>query len=88
MVEFEDGAVIAQLGTPGYEAADSVCALLSGAAFTSGGQLDFEKLTKISFEVPDMETFRGLSLAYEAGPGADPCPPCSTLPMRWRWPCS
>ena len=67
MVEFEDGAVIAQLGTPDMKLPIQYALYYPERRFLPGDRLDFEKLTKISFEVPDMETFRGLKLAYEAG---------------------
>lgn len=67
MVEFEDGAVIAQLGTPDMKLPIQYALYYPERRFLPGERLDFEKLTKISFEVPDMETFRGLKLAYEAG---------------------
>ena len=66
MVEYEDGAVIAQLRYTGYEASDSVCAVLSKAQKFTGDRLDFWKLTELTFEQPDLETFYGLRLAYEA----------------------
>ena len=80
MVEFEDGAVIAQLGTPDMKLPIQYALYYPERRFLPGDRLDFEKLTKISFEVPDMETFRGA--------GAVPCQLCSTLPMRWQSPCS
>ncbi len=86
MIEYEDGAVIAQRHT-GYEAAHSVRSLLSGAPFPSGDRLDFTKLKEITFDEPDMETFRGLKLAYEAGKPEAPCLPCLTRPMNWRFHC-
>ena len=67
MVEFEDGAVIAQLGTPDMKLPIQYALYYPERRFLPGDRLDFEKLTKISFEAPDMETFRGLKLAYEAG---------------------
>ena len=62
MVEFEDGAVIAQLGTPDMKLPIQYALYYPERRFLPGDRLDFEKLTKISFEVPDMETFRGCLL--------------------------
>ena len=67
MVEFEDGAVIAQLGTPDMKLPIQYALYYPERRFLPGDRLDFEKLTQIAFEAPDMETFRGLKLAYEAG---------------------
>ena len=67
MVEFVDGGIIAQLGTPDMKLPIQY-ALYEAARFPlSGSRLDFKTLKQITFEAPDMETFRGLRLAYEAG---------------------
>ena len=67
MVEYIDGAIMAELGTPDMKLPIQYALYYPERRFLPGDRLDFEKLTKISFEVPDMETFRGLKLAYEAG---------------------
>lgn len=67
MVEFEDGAVIAQLGTPDMKLPIQYALYYPERRFLPGERLDFTKLGKISFEAPDMDTFRGLKLAYQAG---------------------
>lgn len=67
MVEYEDGAVIAQLGTPDMKLPIQYALYYPEHRYLPGDRLDFTKLTQITFEVPDMENFRGLSLAYEAG---------------------
>lgn len=67
MVEFEDGAVIAQLGTPDMRLPIQYALYYPERRYLPGERLDFGKLTEIRFEKPDMETFRGLKLAYEAG---------------------
>ncbi len=41
MVEFEDGAVMAQLGTPGYETSDTVCIMLPGQKIFKRRQTGF-----------------------------------------------
>lgn len=67
MVEYEDGAVIAQLGTPDMKLPIQYALYYPDRRFLPGDRLDFETLTQITFEKPDMETFYGLKLAYEAG---------------------
>lgn len=67
MVEFEDGAVIAQLGTPDMKLPIQYALYYPQRRRLPGGRLDFTKLRQIEFSVPDMENFRGLKLAYEAG---------------------
>lgn len=67
MVEFEDGAVIAQLGTPDMKLPIQYALYYPKRRFLPGERLDFAKLGQITFEAPDFENFRGLSLAYHAG---------------------
>ncbi|MCI6676929.1 MAG: 1-deoxy-D-xylulose-5-phosphate reductoisomerase [Clostridiales bacterium] len=67
MVQFMDGAVIAQLGTPDMKLPIQYALYYPERRFLAGGRLDFAALKDITFEAPDMETFEGLSLAYEAG---------------------
>lgn len=67
MIEFEDGAVIAQLGTPDMKLPIQYALYYPERRYLPGDRLDFAKLRSITFEDPDMETFRGLKLAYEAG---------------------
>ena len=66
MVEFVDGAVIAQLGTPDMKLPIQYALYYPKRRYLPGERLDFKKLTEITFEVPDMETFKGLPLAMEA----------------------
>lgn len=67
MVEFKDGAVMAQLGTPDMKLPIQYALYYPERRYLPGERLDFAKLGKITFEAPDMEVFRGLSLAYQAG---------------------
>lgn len=67
MVEFKDGAVMAQLGTPDMKLPIQYALYYPERRFLPGERLDFWKLTDIRFERPDMETFCGLKLAYQAG---------------------
>ena len=66
MVEFVDGAVIAQLGTPDMKLPIQYALYYPERRFLPGERLDFWKLTEITFEKPDMETFWGLKLAFDA----------------------
>lgn len=67
MVEFEDGAVMAQLGSPDMKLPIQYALYYPERRFLPGERLDFTELGCITFEAPDMDVFRGLSLAYEAG---------------------
>ena len=67
MVEYEDGAVIAQLGTPDMKLPIQYAIYYPERRFLPGDRLDFGTLSRITFEQPDMETFYGLKLAYQAG---------------------
>lgn len=67
MVEFVDGAVMAQLGTPDMKLPIQYALCYPQRRELAGERLDFWKLGSIQFEQPDPETFRGLALAYEAG---------------------
>ena len=67
MIEYEDGAVIAQLGTPDMKLPIQYALYYPERRLLPGDRLDFTRLKEITFDEPDMETFRGLKLAYEAG---------------------
>lgn len=66
MIEYEDGAVMAQLGTPDMKLPIQYALYYPKRRFLPGDRLDFTKLREITFDVPDMETFPGLKLAYNA----------------------
>ena len=66
MVEFEDGAVMAQLGTPDMRLPIQYALYYPERRFLDTQHLDFWKLNQITFEKPDMETFTGLKLALRA----------------------
>lgn len=66
MVEFKDGAVIAQLGTPDMRLPIQYALYYPHRRYLDGDRLDFTKLREITFEVPDMDTFRGLPMAIQA----------------------
>jgi len=67
MVEFVDGGIIAQLGLPDMKLPIQYALLYPERRFMPGERLDFAKLGSITFEAPDMDTFKGLKLAYQAG---------------------
>jgi 1-deoxy-D-xylulose-5-phosphate reductoisomerase len=66
MVEFKDGAVMAQLGTPDMRLPIQYALYYPSRRYLQGDRLDFTKLSQITFEVPDMDTFLGLPMAIEA----------------------
>ncbi len=66
MVEFEDGAVMAQLGTPDMRLPIQYALYYPKRVYLDGKRLDFSALTEITFQKPDLETFLGLKYAYEA----------------------
>lgn len=65
-VEFLDGSVIAQMGTPDMKLPIQYALYYPERRPLSGDRLDLFKLAKITFEKPDLETFRGLELAFYA----------------------
>lgn len=67
MVEYEDGAVMAQLGTPDMKLPIQYAIYYPERRFLPGARLDFKMMKQIDFETPDMDTFTGLKLAYVAG---------------------
>lgn len=67
MVEYEDGAVIAQLGTPDMKLPIQYALYYPERRYLPGERLDFAKIGSITFEEPDMDTFVGLKLALRAG---------------------
>lgn len=67
MVEYEDGAVIAQLGTPDMRLPIQYALYYPERRTLPGDRLDFKQLSKLDFMAPDLDTFRGLALAYEVG---------------------
>ena len=66
MVEYEDGSIIAQLGTPDMRLPIQYALYYPKRRPLSGKRLDFFELGSITFERPDMDTFEGLKLAYQA----------------------
>ena len=66
MVQYEDGAIIAQLGTPDMKLPIQYALYYPSRRTLSGERLDFYKLSQITFEEPDLHTFSGLKLAFQA----------------------
>lgn len=66
MVQFKDGAIIAQLGTPDMKLPIQYALYYPERRFLAGERVDFGKIAQITFENPDINNFRGLALAYDA----------------------
>lgn len=75
MVEFEDGAIIAQLGCPDMRQPIGFALGFPQRLTCGNRKVDFAQLGSISFQAPDLERFPNLRLAYEAiGQGGNaPC---------------
>ena len=65
-VEYQDGAVIAQLGTPDMRLPIQYALYYPERRNLSGRRLDLFEIADLTFEKPDTDTFRGLALAYLA----------------------
>ncbi len=66
MVQYRDGAVIAQLGTPDMRLPIQYALYYPKRTFLQGERLDFYALKSLTFEKPDTDTFEGLKLALQA----------------------
>lgn len=66
MVEFEDGGIMAQLGTPDMRLPIQYALYYPKRRYLSGERVDFTKTGHIDFEAPDLENFKGLRLALVA----------------------
>ncbi len=66
MVEYVDGGIMAQLGTPDMKLPIQYALFYPDRRPMQGERLDFYKLGQITFEAPDTETFKALPLAYKA----------------------
>lgn len=67
MVEFVDGGIIAQLGTPDMKLPIQYAFFYPDRRVLNGKRVNFAEIGNISFFKPDCETFKGFALAYEAG---------------------
>ena len=66
MVEYEDTAVIAQLGCPDMRLPIQYALFYPDRRFLDAKKLDFFEMKSLTFEKPDMDTFKGLKFAMEA----------------------
>lgn len=66
MVQYRDGAVIAQLGTPDMKLPIQYALFYPERRFLAGDRLDFWSMNSILIEKPDMDVFKGLKYAYSA----------------------
>lgn len=75
MVQFRDGAVMAQLGSTDMRLPIQYALTYPERTVSGFERLDFWKMKSLTFEKPDTDTFRGLAFAYEAGQmgGSMPC---------------
>ncbi len=67
MVEYVDGAIIAELGTPDMKLPIQYALYYPERRYLPGDRVDFAALSQLTFEKPDLETFYGLRLAMDAG---------------------
>lgn len=75
MVQYQDGTIMAQLGCTDMRLPIQYALTYPDRVASRFPRVDFYELGKLTFEKPDMETFRGLKLAFEAGRtgGTMPC---------------
>lgn len=66
MVEYVDGGIMAQMGTPDMKLPIQYALFYPDRRPMEGKKVDFYELGSLTFEKPDSETFRGLAMAYEA----------------------
>lgn len=83
MVEFVDGGILAQLGTPDMKLPIQYALYEEQRKDLPGARLDFQTLGKITFEAPDLTNFRGLAMAYEAGRAGGSVPTVFNAANEW-----
>ncbi|MGO8876425.1 MAG: 1-deoxy-D-xylulose-5-phosphate reductoisomerase [Acidimicrobiales bacterium] len=76
MVEFSDGATLAQLSNPDMRLPIGYALGYPSRLGVAYGSLDWTRSSRLDFEAPDGETFRCLGLAYAAGRAGDSAPAC------------
>ena len=74
MVEFTDGATIAQLSLPDMRLPIAYALTYPDRATTPFGRIDWSQLSQLDFEAPDLDAFPCLSLAYAAGRTGETAP--------------
>lgn len=83
MVEYEDGGIIAQLGTPDMKLPIQYALYEGKRRFLAGDRLDFKTLKQITFDSPDYEVFRGLALGDSAGRTGGSLPTVFNAANEW-----
>ena len=75
MVQYQDGTVMAQLGCTDMRLPIQYALTYPDRVASHFSRVDFYELAKLTFEKPDMDTFKGLKLAFQAGRtgGTMPC---------------
>lgn len=66
MVEYADGGIMAQLGMPDMKLPIQYALFYPDRRPMEGKRVDFFELSSLTFEKPDTDTFKGLSMAYDA----------------------
>ena len=66
MVEYVDGGIMAQLGTPDMKLPIQYALFYPDRRPMEGKRVDFYELGAVTFEKPDTDTFKGLAMAYDA----------------------
>lgn len=84
MVQFVDGGIMAQLGSPDMRLPIQYALYYPERRPLNTGRVDFFELGKITFEKPDFENFRGLKLAYEAAAQGGNIPTAFNAAMKWQ----
>ena len=74
MVEFTDGSVLAQLSMPDMRLPISYALYYPNRSRNLHGQINWDELSQLTFETPDMDKFPCLSLAYHAGKAGKTAP--------------
>ena len=74
MVEFTDGSIIAQLSLPDMRLPISYALHYPNRSQNLHGQINWDELSQLTFETPDLEKFPCLRLAYEAGKAGETAP--------------
>ncbi len=83
MVEFEDGAVMAQLGTPDMKLPIQYALYYPERRFLPGKRLDFSSIGQITVEKPDPEVFEALKIAYAVGKKGGNAPTVFNAANEW-----
>ena len=83
MVEFEDGAVLAQLGTPSMKLPIAYALFYPERRYLPGARLDFKTMSQIQIAKPDNEAFPALPLAYQAGRTGGTMPTVYNAANEW-----